>query len=224
MKPAELRKSVQASELGHKEEPMDSFYSHPLLGFYSRLRIRKILQELGDVRNKRVLDVGCEAGYVSLKISKQGAQVISFDHCKAPLLEFKDKIAGENIAIFLALAHRVPLKSETVDFAVCTEVIQLAPYLDRLLNELHRVLKTKGKLILTFPNEENKRKLYPIARLVGLPVEHQKAVTPYPYSAQEVKEAAGRRFKIIKSYGIPLPFVSLTTVMVCLKESRTSLQ
>jgi ubiquinone/menaquinone biosynthesis C-methylase UbiE len=216
-----LRKSLAASLLGFEKEPMDSFYSHPLLGFYSRYRVRTVLKELGDVKGKRVVDVGCEAGYVSFELMRRGAQTISFDPCVSPLLKFKEKIGTGRyknfIGLFQALAHAMPLKDETADFIVCTEVIQLTPYLDIIFSEFHRILKPGGRLVLTFPMEPHKKKFYPIAERLGLEVEYQKELTPYHYTLRDVRRACRDKLKVVKAYNLPISLFPLTALLVCLK-------
>ena len=64
----ELQRSLLAAEKEFKEGPMKNFYCNKLGGYPSRLRMRKVLEALGDVENKKVIDVGCEAGHFSLRI------------------------------------------------------------------------------------------------------------------------------------------------------------
>lgn len=45
----------------------------------------------------------------------------------------------------------MPLKKESLDNILCTEVLEHLPYPDMAIKELSRVLKKKGKLIITAP-------------------------------------------------------------------------
>lgn len=226
IKPEKLRKSLAASHLGFEKEPMDDFYGHPLLGFYPRFRVKMVLKELGDVGGKKVVDVGCEAGYVSLELIRRGAHTVSFDPCLEPLIKLMKKLRGKGlegvVEPFLALAHAIPIKSRTADYVVCSEVIQLTPYLESLFSEFHRILRPGGKLVLTFPNESQKRRFYPIAKALGLGVSYQREVTPYHYSLEDVMKACQGKLEIIKVHKIPSSLLPLTTLIVCFKAASRS--
>lgn len=47
--------------------------------------------------------------------------------------------------------HRLPFRDETFDLVLCTEVLEHLHAPDSALREMHRVLKPRGKLILTTP-------------------------------------------------------------------------
>ena len=68
-----------AASLMYQVESMDEYYLRPLLGIPSRWRVKKILKELGNIKNKKILDVGCEAGYISIKLANKGAKVTAMD-------------------------------------------------------------------------------------------------------------------------------------------------
>ncbi|MCK5282731.1 MAG: class I SAM-dependent methyltransferase, partial [Nanoarchaeota archaeon] len=162
----EFKKSVKAAELEFKEEPMDENYKNPIVGIISRGRVNKMLKDMAKLKGKKILDIGCEAGHVSLRLTKRGADVFSFDIIKAALVKFRKK-AQNNSKIFLAAAQKMPLKDNIFDYVVCTEVIEHMPKLDLCISEMKRVLKPNGRLFLTFPNEKLRKTLYPLAKLCG---------------------------------------------------------
>ena len=68
-------------------------------------------------------------------------------------LKSRDNIFCLNNIIFKKFdLQEVPLKSETVDFAVCTEVIEHIPKEIKALRQLNRVLKSDGLLLISMPN------------------------------------------------------------------------
>jgi 2-polyprenyl-6-hydroxyphenyl methylase / 3-demethylubiquinone-9 3-methyltransferase len=97
------------------------------------------------VDNKRALDVGCGGGYVSELLAKRGAKVIAFDLAKGAVRAGKQKL-GDKIAWLCASATEIPLKDESVDVVVNTDV--LVHLTDPLpcLREMSRVLKPGGVL------------------------------------------------------------------------------
>lgn len=212
-----LKKSLEASYLGFKEEPMESFYNHPIVGIPSRLRIKVIMRELGEIKGKLVVDAGCEAGYLSTRLAFKGAKAASFDPCREAIVEFKRKKMLGILGPLVAAAHAIPMKSRCADFIVCTEVLQLTPEIGVMFEEFSRILKEGGRLVVTFPNEGMKKRFYPIAKLLGVSTEAQHEITLYWYSAEEVKRAASQYLEVTRSFRIPSRILPLTEVIVCSK-------
>jgi 2-polyprenyl-3-methyl-5-hydroxy-6-metoxy-1,4-benzoquinol methylase len=217
----ELRKNIRLSYLGFRKQPMDEYYEN-VFGIVSRLRIKKILEELKDVEDKFILDVGCEAGWLSLQLVKTGARIIPFDLCKPAIDIFKQKLRNLNLkekitGPFLATTYDIPIKSSSIDYIVCSEVIQLTPFVNLIMCEFKRILKDGGKLIITFPNEKFKKKLYPFAKIFGIKVDFQSKVTPYHYSLDEIEIIAEKYFKTEKMYQLPSSVFPMTNVIVVRK-------
>ncbi len=42
-------------------------------------RLRRVLALLGDVKNKRILDIGCASGYLGAELKRRGAYVVGVD-------------------------------------------------------------------------------------------------------------------------------------------------
>ncbi|KKR30757.1 MAG: Methyltransferase type 11, partial [Candidatus Woesebacteria bacterium GW2011_GWA1_39_8] len=166
----DLEFSLKAAQKEFREEPMKDFYYNKFAGWPSRLRVKKVLEELGEVKNKRVLDIGCEAGFISFKIlDRNPKELYSIDIVDEALKEFKEKLKNKNyktkIVIKKVFLQKMPFKNDFFDTAVCTEVIEHAPEIGKGFKEMARVLKKGGKLILTFPNEKLRKKVYWIAKL-----------------------------------------------------------
>lgn len=214
-----LENSFKAAYLEFKEEPMDTNYKNLIVGYVSRLRVKKIIKELKNLHDKSLLDVGCEAGHISLKLMECGAKVVSFDVCLPALKKFKkklDKINGD-VSPFMGITQKIPLKDECMDYVVCSEVIEHVPYLDLAIREMNRVLKIGGKLIITFPNEKLRKKFYPLAKLLGINTNVEEDVTLFSYNLGNIVTKCKQFFNIKKVYSIPkiLPF---TYFVICIKE------
>ena len=215
----ELGHSIEAACLEFEQEPMDDYYKKRIVGYPSRLRVSRIIRELGDIRGKKILDAGCEAGYVSLRLHEKGAVVIPFDICLPAIRDFQKKLGSRNIGSIkplYALAHSIPLRDNSVDGIVCTEVIEHMPDLDAVFGEFRRVLRPGGKIVVTFPNERLRKLLYPIARLAGVNTDVEKDVTLFSYSLSDIKSRLGRHFRISGAYSLPWYF-PVTRLVVCRK-------
>lgn len=216
-----FKKSVEAAQLEFKEEPMDSNYSNLIAGYPSRLRVKKILKEMGDIKGKRVLDAGCEAGHISLKLLERGAKVTAVDIVEPALEMFREKLkktSFQDIIVMNAPIQASPFENEHFDVVLCTETLEHAPDTGGCIKELMRVLKKGGKLILTFPNEKNRKPLYPIAKFLGINTSVEPQVTLFELDESKIRSIIiAANGKIIKYYSFPWYF-SLTYLIVAEKQ------
>lgn len=94
--------------------------------------------------SKELLDVGCgEGGYFHMyddhKIRYKGIDIDS-------------SVLKTEKQVKLASAEKIPFPNNTFDIVVCMDVIEHVENDRAAISEIHRVLKTKGKLLLSVPN------------------------------------------------------------------------
>ncbi len=192
---------------------MDDYYQHPLIGIPSRIRVKAIFKELNDISGKKLLDVGCEAGWITVKLAQKGAQVTAIDLIEEPIRELRRTIKEKNLSITLRVADatKLPFAAESFDIILATEVIEHITNLDRFVESAARVLRPGGVLLITFPNENLRQKLYPLVSLFGINAEVESQVTLKNYQRQEIIKLFSQRFKLIKNYTLPwwLPLTNL---------------
>lgn len=89
-------------------------------------------------KNSKVLDAG--AGPCPYKKM--------FSHCKYEATDFKDT---HKILDFVCSLDKIHKRDNTYDSILCTEVLEHVENPQLVVNELHRILKNKGKLFITVP-------------------------------------------------------------------------
>lgn len=94
-----------------------------------------------DGSGKRGLDIGCRDGYWSDRLKTKGYFMTSLD--------LNPQYIG---AITHNAEDNLPFDNKSFDLVWCTEVIEHLHNPKRLLNEIDRVLKPDGQVILTTPN------------------------------------------------------------------------
>ncbi len=103
--------------------------------------------------NSLVLDVGAEAGRMSMVALQTNATVLSIDIDSVSLRRLKQKTRQANIV--LADARNLPFKDGVLDCVFLIEVLDYIPELELALADCNRVLKADGFSILSFGNSSS---------------------------------------------------------------------
>ena len=103
---------------------------------------------------QRVLDVACGEGYGSALLARSAAHVTGVDVSEHAIAHAKGAYADRrNLELVRASCTDLPLPGASVDVAVTFETIEHIAEQDRFLDELARVLKPDGVLVLSCPNK-----------------------------------------------------------------------
>jgi len=104
-----------------------------------------------DLKGKKFLEIGCGLGYFSLEAKNRGVIVTAVDVGENLVRITKQKVKKGKFIV--ASASNLPFKNETFDIVLCTEVIEHVENQTKAFNEMFRVLKNNGYLVLTTPNK-----------------------------------------------------------------------
>lgn len=118
-------------------------------GVYEHLqRYRLAARNIG--ANKRVLDLGCGAGYGSSILLKAGNEVFGIDISQKAVDYAKTNYPGVNY--FCCPADNLPFGNDYFDAVVACEIIEHVQDPKKVLREICRVLKKGGDLFISTPN------------------------------------------------------------------------
>lgn len=128
---------------GYEDHARESAYN----AFYDR---PAVLELIGDVAGKRVLDVGCGPGFYAEELTQRGAEVVGFDSSPT-MVDLARQRVGERAEIRVHdLARPLDwLKDESFDVAVLALVIHYIDDRRQVFREIHRVLKPGGHVIVS---------------------------------------------------------------------------
>lgn len=154
---------------------------------YQQGRYEWILRIAGDLRGKKVLDLGSGDGSFTYVLAKAGAEVVGIDNEELGLtyaaenLRSVDPHNNLKYSFKAASAYELPFESDSFDFIVCCDVIEHLNEPEKMLAEASRVLKDGGKFVLTTPY-----------RLTEFPQDPNHVREYYP---EEMKELVAKYFK-----------------------------
>jgi 2-polyprenyl-3-methyl-5-hydroxy-6-metoxy-1,4-benzoquinol methylase len=118
----------------------------------SRLR-ESILEEISDDMSV-ILDVGCGGGWASKKLVPLGKKVISMDISSNNPIHAVHAVQHKNHAGLIADAFNIPIKDESINCIIASEIIEHVSDPKKFISGLLRLLTSNGKLVITTPYDE----------------------------------------------------------------------
>jgi SAM-dependent methyltransferase len=116
----------------------------------------------GDVRGKRVLDVGCGGGENAVALARQGAHVIALDRSTAQLHLARTRTDASEVRVEFHesdAADLAFLRADSIDLAFAIGVLGEIEDIDRLFRQVHRVLRPGAAFVCAYD--------HPVALTVG---------------------------------------------------------
>jgi ubiquinone biosynthesis O-methyltransferase len=115
-----------------------------------RLERRLILELVGDVRGRKVLDVGCGDGELAIELSRRGAIATGIDASAAMIEEAMDRAKQHkaDVAFHVAMAERLPFADEQFDIVTAITILCFVDDAAPVFREMARVLRPGGRLVI----------------------------------------------------------------------------
>ena len=129
------------------EKYIDQTYVEPDIS-----RPNRITLALSMVEGERVLDLGCHIAFYSNFLARKGHKVVGADVDKDALEIARKKFSHPNLEIIETDGKKLDLEDNTFDCALLLEVLEHSQDPRGLVQEIHRVIKPGGFLILSVPN------------------------------------------------------------------------
>jgi len=134
-----------------------------------RLLRKKVLSKLKDFNPKGTLvDIGCGSGNLIIQIAESfpDLNLIGID-ISSEILEFAKKLAldrnlGKRIEFKIGNVEKLPFSNESIDFIISTLSLHHWVNPVKVFNEIHRVLKRDGTLLIFDFRRDSRRFFYGI--------------------------------------------------------------
>jgi len=133
--------------------PGDYYEKTRLFRWWHRRRFSKALEMIspGGCRSL-ILDLGCDGGMFTQMLTRHG-EVIGLDISRSFLENAYRRYRGPHL--LLGDAQNLPLRGDLFHTASCLELLEHVSHPRRVVEEISRVLRKGGELILSIPNEDN---------------------------------------------------------------------
>ncbi|MBU2542453.1 methyltransferase domain-containing protein [Patescibacteria group bacterium] len=124
----------------------------------------RVLPILGDLKDKKILDVGAGTGRLCVRMARLGAEVTALDISSVMMESLKSKVKSHTqgasvsseksrLEIFVGDAEDLPFEDESFDIVIATFLIVHLKDLHRFFDEVYRVLKPGGLFLVTNINQ-----------------------------------------------------------------------
>jgi SAM-dependent methyltransferase len=118
-------------------------------GLQRRVRIfSRLVDELPLPRAARVLELGCGAGTYVRELSARGHRAVGLDYAFPSLARAAAADPERRASYVSADGYALPFRSGSFDLVVCIGVLQALSGPERLLDEIVRVLRPAGVLVV----------------------------------------------------------------------------
>lgn len=146
----------ESSHIFMPKDHMNKLYNSEnfLVKFVNQRRLDKIADLVPKSKNKlKILDAGCGEGHLIKTMRKRSGNNMYYGIDITPVAVKATKKRCPNAKIKVGDIRKTGFKDQFFDVIVCTDVIEHIFDYKKAMNELKRVLKKDGFLIISFPNE-----------------------------------------------------------------------
>ena len=129
--------------------PTDVAHYGPDIGTEADFRL------LGELKGKRVLELGCGGAQCSIAFARQGATAIGIDFSAEQLAFARRLCEREEVKVELRqgdLADLAFLRADTIDMVFSAYAFGYVDDLNRVFRQVHRVLKPGAPLVFSLPH------------------------------------------------------------------------
>jgi len=141
----------------HKQVPPDYYEEgikrNKIQAYWHKKRFVIIKELLKESKAKNILDIGCHSGMLTNLIHDwTNASVTGIDISEKSVQYAKVKYPRVNF-IAKDVQSGLPFSDKTFELITCFDILEHLPKLDQVLAEIRRVLKNRGEIIISVPNE-----------------------------------------------------------------------
>lgn len=115
-----------------------------------RLERRAMLELIGEVRGKTVLEIGCGDGALAVLLAEHGAKVSAIDMSETMIQAARRRAKERNVDVDfqVAAAERIPFEAEQFDIVIAMTILCFVKNASPVFQEIARVLRPGGRFVI----------------------------------------------------------------------------
>ncbi|MDD5570350.1 MAG: class I SAM-dependent methyltransferase [Bacteroidales bacterium] len=109
-------------------------------------KIISVLKEYfkGDLKNKKLIDVGCSTGIMTKLLSEHFSETAGVDIDINAIAYAKENFKNENLNFYVKDAMNLDFPDSSADVVNCSHIYEHVPDSKKLMSEIYRILKPEG--------------------------------------------------------------------------------
>lgn len=173
-------------------------------------KLKSILSLLNSVQEKTCLDLGGDNGVISYHLRAKGGTWYSADLEDEAVDSIKSLV---NINVYKIDGEKTPFNTNFFDTVVIIDFLEHIHTDKIFINELYRIIKPDGVLIINVPHIKKISSIKYLRNLLGLTAEKHGHVRE-GYNIIQLKELLGNKFEVIQYKAYSKFFTELIDVMI----------
>jgi ubiquinone/menaquinone biosynthesis C-methylase UbiE len=133
-------------------EAYDRWFTTPIGSLIRKYEAQLILDLLKPMAGEIILDVGCGTGVFTLDLLSLGSRVIGLDISLPMLMRASKKLKGHPFQMVLADMLNLPFSESSFDKVVSITALEFVEDAKRAVEELFRVTRRGGRIVLATLN------------------------------------------------------------------------
>lgn len=156
---------------------------------YTRKIRLSLYRKVGLKTRKRILDVGCGPGVVTLDIVKRtNGKVVGIDRSLEMIKMAKKVLSEYNVELRVADAHHLPFPNESFDLVICNHLIMWVKNPQKVVNEMARITKKNGIVLATLEPDYGGRIDFPDFPFKEIVIQALKKQGADPFAGRKLKK------------------------------------
>ncbi|MFN8007667.1 MAG: methyltransferase domain-containing protein [Terriglobia bacterium] len=160
----------------------------------AQLSERTLLEKLGHLHELRLLDLACGTAHLLPSLLARGLKACLGIDLNEQMLQIARSRQIEGIQLIQADLHALPIFAESIDVATFSLGLSYCGDLQQISQEIHRVLKPKGRLLCTDFHPSAEARGWKRSFVVNA---QQYEVSHLAYSPRDILQAFERNFEWI---------------------------
>lgn len=167
-RPTTHEEAEQINDTFAREHDINAYYESSgfLVRAIEQRRLNIIRSMMSSRPGERILEVGCGGGHV-LQLFRD-AKLTGVDVSGEMLAKAEKNLRGYDATLLKGNIAELGLESDSFDGIVCTEVLEHVMDPEAILEQIQRLVRPGGRVVITFPNDNLINGLKGVIRKSGL--------------------------------------------------------